>query len=304
MKTPPVWTEEQLTADLSKSVELFRKERLEEDVSEYGVYFDQFLGHFETLIEKTVDLTQLEQNALDILTDANLFTSFRYLAGPPISEDDLETIAEATLSPTKLKADPKMVDRVVQVIMAGLDRRRFPWVVEKREPEEAERQAAVLASAALIASQKIATQRRTEASTTQQDEVMKALTGIGMTKIAARDMTVIREAPKPGEFCCEAKLSGRKADITIGLYDHRVMPIECKVSNSKLNSIKRLTNDTAVKAETWRKDLGEVNVIPVAVLGGVYGVPHLLAAQKRGLTLFWAHSLQPLLDFIQSTKPA
>ena len=304
MKTPPVWTEEQLTADLSKSVELFRKERLEEDVSEYGVYFDQFLGHFETLIEKTVDLTQLEQNALDILTDANLFTSFRYLAGPPISEDDLETIAEATLSPTKLKADPKMVDRVVQVIMAGLDRRRFPWVVEKREPEEAERQAAVLASAALIASQKIATQRRTEASTTQQDEVMKALTGIGMTKIAARDMTVIREAPKPGEFCGEAMLSGRKADITIGLYDHRVMPIECKVSNSKLNSIKRLTNDTAVKAETWRKDLGEVNVIPVAVLGGVYGVPHLLAAQKRGLTLFWAHSLQPLLDFIQSTKPA
>ena len=48
------------------------------------------------------------------------------------------------------------------------------------------------------------------------------------------------------------------------------MPLECKVSNSSTNSVKRLNNDAAVKAETWRQDFGTVPIVPAAVLSGVY----------------------------------
>ena len=80
------------------------------------------------------------------------------------------------------------------------------------------------------------------------------------------------------------------------------MPIECKVSNSQVNSIKRLTNDAAVKARIWIEDLGRNNVVPVAVLSGVFGLRHLIEAQERGLALFWAHSLDELLSFVGDTR--
>lgn len=80
------------------------------------------------------------------------------------------------------------------------------------------------------------------------------------------------------------------------------MPIECKVSNSTLNSLKRLNNDAAVKAVTWKRDFGVHQVVPAAVLSGVYDLHNLLDAQARGLTIFWAHDLRPLTDFLSGTR--
>ena len=302
MKSPPNWTKRQLRKQAEKAVELFRQERMEEPLEAYTEFFDEYQTHFEELLEKTVDLTQLESNALEILSDPKLAGPFRYLAGPPISQDDLKTIAEALLSRKRLAEDPEMVARIIEVILLGLDSRRFPWVKEEREPTEIERHAAVIASAALMATQRTGTKRRMEGSKVQEEAVKASLKSIGLAEIPAVEMLVLADAPKPGLFCGEAALSGRKADITVGLYDRRVMPIECKVSNSELNSVKRVNNDAAVKAQGWRTDLGVKNVVPVAVLAGVYGVSNLLDAQNRGLTLVWAHDLQPLLDFIRSTK--
>lgn len=63
------------------------------------------------------------------------------------------------------------------------------------------------------------------------------------------------------------------------------MAIECKVSNSSTNSVKRLNNDAAIKAETWRSAFGHLQVVPAAVLGGVYKIHNLEDAQERGLSL-------------------
>jgi XamI-like restriction endonuclease len=81
------------------------------------------------------------------------------------------------------------------------------------------------------------------------------------------------------------------------------MPIECKVSNSAVNSVKRLNNDAAAKAEYWTADFGKRQVVPVAVLSGVYKLHNLLTAQERGLTLFWAHKLDALTEWVESTRP-
>lgn len=99
----------------------------------------------------------------------------------------------------------------------------------------------------------------------------------------------------------EAK-AGRKADVVLRLWDQRLMPIECKVSNSYLNSVKRLNNDAAVKAGAWKEDFGRRQVVPTAVLTGVYKLHNLMDAQDRGLTLFWAHDLKPLTEWLEQTK--
>jgi len=42
--------------------------------------------------------------------------------------------------------------------------------------------------------------------------------------------------------------------------------------------------------------------VPAAVLSGVYDLHILEDAQARGLSLFWAHALAELTDWIASTK--
>ena len=39
-----------------------------------------------------------------------------------------------------------------------------------------------------------------------------------------------------------------------------------------------------------------------AVLGGVYKLHNLVHAQERGLSLFWAHNLQRMLEWIDETR--
>ncbi len=279
---------------------------MEEPLEEYLEVFDEYQGKIEELLETTVDLTTLEDHALSILSDRKLLEAFRYLAGPPISLDDLKTLSDAAkLSPKALKNDADLMRRVVETVRIGLDRRRFPWVVEEREPSEAERQAAVLASAALMATQRVATTRRSVGKATQEQLVKEALKGTKtFQEVQAHDIKTLSDAPQPGEFCGECMFGSRKADIVAGLLDGRILPIECKVSNSATNSIKRLNNDAAVKAEVWREEFGTLQVIPSAVLSGVYKLRHLETAQDRGLTLFWAHDLAQMLTWIQSTWPA
>lgn len=298
----PIWTAHELEQERLHSIEVFRKQRIEEPLEEYLEAFDEYQGYIEELLESTVDLSDLDSRLIDIVIDPNLLEALRYLAGPPISEDDLKTVAEAVLTPTKLKSDQTMAKAIVKVILNALDRRRFPWVIEAREPTEAERGAAVLASAALMATQRFGTQRRTVEKRRQEEEVQQALTNAGLTKVPPRKVGVLANAPRPGEFCGESMLGKRKADIIVGLWDGRIMPIECKVSNSATNSVKRLNNDAAAKAEAWRVDFGATQVIPSAVLSGVYKLHNLEDAQKRGLRLFWAHDIGRLIEWIAKTK--
>lgn len=74
------------------------------------------------------------------------------------------------------------------------------------------------------------------------------------------------------------------------------------MSNSSLNSVKRLNNDAVAKAVAWVDDFGRRQVVPSAVLSGVYNLHNLLDAQERGLTIFWAHELKRLIDWIRETN--
>ena len=290
--------------DRRNAIALFRKERLEEPLEDYLEAFDEYQGYVEELLETTVDLSQLENAAMEVVTDPHLLEVFRYLGAPPISEDDLKVLADvSSLAKGRLSRRPEDVQRLLETVRLVLDRRRFSWVREGREPTEAERSAAIMASAALIAVSRVQTKRRTFGKEQQEALVKQALTELGLKAVPTpRTIPNVAFAPAPGEFCGESVLGIRKADIIVRLWDHRLMPIECKVSNSSLNSVKRLNNDAAVKAGIWQRDFGLRQVVPTAVLSGVYNLHNLVDAQDRGLILFWAHDLQPLTDWITSTK--
>ena len=281
---PRRWNAAELDKDSREATEIFRKERLEEPLEDYLEAFDECLGNVEDLFETTIDLTELDETAIQFLTDQKLFGVFRYLPGPPISDDDLKTVAEVqSLNATQLRNDPEAVQRIIAVVRMGMDRRRFPWVQEEREPTEIEKKAAILASAALMATQRVGTDRRSKGKKAQEGLVSGVLTGAGLVEVAKRQVLTLTDAPEPGQFCGESYLGERKADFLVRLWDHRIMAIECKVSNSATNSVKRLNNDAAAKAEAWLKDFGTRQVVPAAVLSGVYKLHNLEDAQNRGL---------------------
>lgn len=303
MKNTPRWSQEQLEAERQRAIAMFRVERLKEPLEQYLDHFDHYQGQVENLLEMTVDLTQFEGAAIEILADEHLLYAFRYLMGPSISLDDLKILADTnSLNRRVLEKDAELVRSIVQIVIEGHDRRRFPWIMEGREPTEVERHAAVIASAALIAEQRTKTVRRTLGKNDQEQMVSNTFEASGFTRVLPRAIATIDQAPEAGEFCGESMLGSRKADFVFRLFDRRILALECKVSNSSTNSVKRLNNDAAVKAKTWLAEFGNLQVVPAAVLSGVYKIHNLIDAQDRGLTLFWAHDLEKLTSWIVQTK--
>lgn len=301
---PPKWSREELEAGRQRALNVFRRERIDEPIEAYRIAFEDKQSAFEDLLEQTVDLAQLKAHALAVVKDHRLFEALRYLAGPPISEDDLKVLVGATtISSTSLARDQTLATKLIDTVLPVIDRQRFPWVMEVREPGMTELKAAVIASAALLATQRVQTNRRNTGKKEQEQKVEDLLASIGYRRIAARVVQQSAEGPAPGEFCRESMLVGTKADVLVGLWDRRMMPIECKVSNSFTNSIKRLNREAAGKAEQWRNGLGRVNVAPTAVLSGAFKLKPLEDAQSRGLSLFWADDLGKMADWINATKP-
>lgn len=300
---PPRWSDEELTDASQTAMAAFREMRVQEPLEQYLDSFEDYRQTVEDLIEGTVDLTDLHAQAVDLLTQPDFLTAIRYLASPAISEDDLKVLANTSLSRKILTTQPAAAQRIIDTILLGLDRNRFPWVSEQREPTEAERGAAVISTAALIATQKVQTARRNSAKEEQENAVADALVDNEFVEVDRRHVQNSADLPEAGEFCRESLFGTRKADIIARLWDGRAMPIECKVSNSATNSVKRLNNDAAAKATTWNHEFGTNNVVPTAVLSGVFKIHNLRSAQADGLTLFWAHDLRSMISFIESTQP-
>lgn len=304
MIQPPRWTDEQLAADSQASIRLFIEARSSESVDGYSSIFEDKLGVVEELFEHTKDLELLNEQAVEVLSKPSFLEAVRYLAGPPISSDDLKVVANVgSLSAKRIKRDPEIAKTLVETVFLGLDRGRFPWLGENREVGEEERKAAALATAALLATRRVEANRRSKAKSEQENLVMERLETVGFQKVDTREVKTLKDAPEPGEFCGESVVGTRKADIVVGLWDGRTLLIECKVSNSATNSVKRLNNDAEAKAGIWAKKFGDQGVVPSAMLSGVFKTRNLEQAQANGLTLWWAHALHLLTDWIELTRP-
>jgi hypothetical protein len=92
---------------------------------------------------------------------------------------------------------------------------RFPWVAEDREPNNAEREAAALASAALIASRRVMTDRANESKVEQENAVKNRLIAMDFQEVPRRKIATLADAPGAGEFCGETEFGNRRADLVV-----------------------------------------------------------------------------------------
>lgn len=301
MNLPRVWTSEELLSDVAEAKAEFRRERLaERDL--YTAFYEKYASEFRRIMPA---LPELFANRLDPALVTSEFLSngsgevLRYLTAPPVSFDDMATLANTPLTRAGLAAESGGSVSVNGILSALLDRKRFPWVTEERDPTDEEVDAAVKASAALLASQRVQTDRRNRAKEQQESAVKLVFASLGYAQAPAKRIRLITDAPAPMSFCGSTLLGKKQGDVYARLPDKRLLAIECKVSNSEVNSFKRVMNDSLGKAHEWRRALGEDQVIPVVVLKGVYKFDNLKAAQ-RDMFMIWDHRLSDMTEFVSS----
>lgn len=300
------WTKQELHDDVASSIVAFRQKRIGEPADLWRqTYFARramVRKAFKGLDLRHPKLPHSRQ--LSKLYAVGLGDVLRYMAAPPVSEDDLKVIADIRLSRLAL-SQPPQARSLLRTLLASLDHIRFPWIASGATPSRAEWKTAIVSTAALMTSQAVATHRRNTGKKEQEAAVRAYLRDVvGLTEVAPRKINTVHDAPKQGEFCAESEVMGEKADIVVSLFDNRLLLIECKVSNSALNSVKRVVHEASGKAAHWLAQLGKGQVIPAAVLSGVFNSRNLLQAQDKNLTIFWAHRLGDLGAFIAATKPS
>ena len=301
---PSVWSSDQLERDVERSLSEFRERRFAESHAGYVSIFERYRVHVRNLLEESDNLQGLVSVVRQYVLDDEKCYALRYLASPYISDDDLKVLADVKLSASAFDSDPEVANRIVKVVSANIDPWRFPWFHENRLPTDGERRIAIVSTTALIASSRSQTQRRSDAKTRQESEIAQALEEVGLCRVRRRAVDTPNRAPDIGEFCLESALGNHKADLIARLYDGRILAIEAKVSNSVVNSYKRVNHDTVAKVTGWLSQFGTYGVVPAAVLSGVFKVQNLIDAQESGLAIFWSHDLGQLQDFIRLTREA
>ncbi len=297
MKVPRKLTVEEMEREAGAVLQAFVHERLAEGTASYTAAFKQAKRLVSKLFELTDNLTMLDGNA--ICESPDLIQAARFLGGPPLSQDDLNTLAGGPVCSRKT-VDAELAANAVKVVHSFLDPFRYHWIAAGRKPSKAAVRNAVNWTSSLWAVEKCRTSRRTASSAGQEQRVENLLTAAGLKRQPGiRKIHALDELPR-GRFTREVVLGGAKADLAVRLLDGRLLAIECKVSNSAVNSVKRLNRETAGKAGQWRDRYGQ-QVVTAAVLSGVFKVGNLVDAQSVGVHIFWDHDLTPLQDYIRNT---
>ncbi len=296
---PPAWDDNELELRRRQAIEDFITERSAEGTARYQQAFRENVVLVTALFAATDDLVGLGTGGA-LSTNPRLVRPARYLAGPPISADDLDTLADVRIA-SRRRLDAELGRRAAHVIDAAMDRERFPWLFDApaRKPTAVERDVAIRWTAGLQTVQEIQTGRRSQSSARQEAAVERLLLDLGFAEVSPRPIDAAGGLAS-GEFCREAIVAGTKCDVPVGLRDGRFLFIECKVSNSATNSVKRLNRETGGKASLWRRVFGE-RAIPGAVLSGVFKLRNLKDAQNSGVTIFWERDLSPLSEFVRSS---
>jgi XamI restriction endonuclease len=291
---PPRWSPERLDSDRQAALNDFIKSWGEKGTSAYRAAFEANEPVVRRLFQLTEDLREFSGEVFR--EDRDLLDAARYLGGPPVSEDDLATLAGAPLP--RLARDPELASRTADVLRSAWDPIRYPWLGEDRTPTEHERHAAIVWTAGIWAVERVRTLQRTRSSREQEKEVARVLLDAGFRQYAhLRRLSTLDELPR-GSFSKETNLAGSKCDVPVRLRDGRLLAIECKVSNSALNSVKRLIRETGGKARHWRTQFG-LQVVTAAVLAGVYKLTSLVDAQDSyDIAIFWERNLAPLAEFV------
>jgi hypothetical protein len=294
LREPPNYTDQELETERLTAIEIFIKERHHAGDTEYRETHARNRSLVQRLLSATDNLLCLDGRV--IADDPILLRPASFLASLPVSEDDLDTLVGHSIA--KRRTLPvELAQAACQILETMVDPIRFPWVRERRAPSTPELDKAVDWTAGILTVEQLRTDRRTESAQRQQNAVIKLLTDIGWVERQLARIDFVDDLPR-GCFCRETQVADSKCDVPVRLGDGRILLLECKVSNSSTNSVKRLIRETCGKAANWRRAFGK-QAITGAVLAGVFKLVNLKQAQNDyGLVIFSEHDLTRLRDFM------
>jgi len=311
-RPPQAWTETELERDAEAARKLFVSDRLASLEREQAAYEAGIAAHGQAvheLLARTRDLTKIEARSLE---ERAVLDIARYIVVPPISLDDLDTLTGAPFggwvgqTTDRGKRPTARAFRAAGTIIAErLDRERASWLKGKHTPTAAERDAFARSTASIRTIGAIQTTRRMESAARQEAAARAAAQKARYTAVTppATLSDPIEQMP-PGSYAnASRRLADTNMDIPVRLKaEHGTgllfLALEAKVSNSTLNSRKRLL-EVLRKRERWDASGKLYRFRTGAVLAGVYDVRRLIEAQDGGVFVFWEHRLGDLTTFLR-----
>ena len=115
---------------------------------------------------------------------------------------------------------------------------------------------------------------------------------------------MITDAPSPRSFHVQTNLGADNADVILRMDDGRLLAVECKGSNSEINSRKRLNKEAAQNARAWLERFGSDQVVPAVALQGVFKPRYVAEVQDTPMAIFWSHRLDDLRKLLGGEAPA
>lgn len=293
---PPTWSDADLFAGRNEAERRARERRREAGPRAFAETYVVL----EPRVRRGLGLSNnLRSVTGDVFrTDPEIWQMFRYVCAPPISEEDFWTLVGG---PKFRRVPEAFADEAAQALVDVIDPVRFPWIVERRDPTEVEREAAILATTCLYAAQFLGTKNRGVASKRQELAVGEVLRAAGLQLDPSRASVEFADAMARGTYSQERKLADAKCDVPARLRDGRLLAIECKVSNGPKNGWKRVNREVGGKEQTWRRAFG-TQVLTAVVLDGVFDLASLRTARDGGVLIFWEHDLQPLETFVSAAR--
>lgn len=302
-----VFTNAEIKADCEESTRLFRLRRMNEPLGDYLAEFTGAQAAADYVIDKlpTLLATPTDRAELAIIVRNPAFnTALRYLTAPPISKDDLDTVMCRSVTGTAIRTDQDFADELVELIRQTIDPKRFPWLATGETPTAEELHVAKVASAVVATCQRVQTKRRGDEKAELEGAIVRLMEALEFTRVPTPRGSIMHaeDLPKAGEYMVGATLGNDNGDCIIGLYDRRRLALECKSSNSEINSRKRLNKEVIKDAQNWDAQFG-AQVLTAAALRGVFKPEYVQDAQSTPVMIIWEHRLEDLQAFIESTKP-
>jgi hypothetical protein len=334
---PSIWTHEKIHSDAAAARNALIERRKAQIKNELDSLKDrQFptntsaiqdaIACMETCIQGDYDAT-ICQTALSklIKTDSSGIKreALRYLAYPPISQDDLIATADiVSLTSKTIDAKPNPKDsaeipdtlsakRVMETIGDSLDSVRFEWLIDPSGFKTKNQKATSLVSAKkfalestamMLSAQQTQTSRRSTEKSELESQVNAILTEQGFVEKQKKKLLNTSDLHKGlayGEFMKECTVATENADFIVCLKDGRFLFIECKASNSEINSRKRLNKEATKNVQVWLDAFGN-SIVGSCAIRGIFKPDYVIEAQNHGVFIFWAHNLEALSDFLKS----
>lgn len=249
----------------------------------------------EDALDATRDLASIDKALLESGRHAR---ALRFLLGPPLSQDQF-LLACPKWSKNSEKTGRPLTEGSARAFAEAFELWKDLDRTAYADDKEARRRA-IEATAILIASNSFATQKRMRLAKAQEDAAAAVLDDLGFEKVNlghvdSTGVILDGQYARATQFVT-ADGSSQEVDIAVGLSNGRILALECKVSNDRTNSIKRI-NDILKKASGWQIQWGRF-VITGALLQGVFSEKEPRRLLDNRVEIFWSHRLEKFKVFL------